>query len=64
VTELFWSYLLRQQVQIIKEFLPVKQPAKYETCSVVGCDAMYSTVYTSGGSPIRAAALTDELPLV
>jgi hypothetical protein len=39
--------------------LPVKQPAKYETCSFVGCDAMYS-----GGLSIRAAALTDKLPLI
>jgi hypothetical protein len=28
------------------------------------CDAMYGTVYTKGGLSIRAAALTDELPLV
>jgi hypothetical protein len=39
--------------------LPVKQPAKYETYRIVGCDAMYSS-----GLSIRAANLTDKLPVV
>jgi hypothetical protein len=40
--------------------LPVKQPAKYEAYSAVGCETTYSRVYTTNSSSITAAALMNK----